>query len=127
MGYAHRHYSTYFYAILAPELNRVKLGIAESIHKRIRSLRSSSATILHVHGFIRFSSFDEARDYERWIHRTFKQYHFNYEWFAASSLLMEHLDHLFVTPIDVEPIKMAYSVSGNRLQEKILNLVFSDS
>lgn len=71
----------YVYAITAPELDRVKIGVAKNVHKRLTTLQCGSPCDLVIHS---------AREHEypllveRRLHRRFKDAFVKGEWFDIS-------------------------------------------
>lgn len=79
------------YFVLAPEVNRVKIGMSSSVGTRLRSLQVSSPVILKCMGMIEFPSEYEARKQEKSYHERFYSQHFNGEWFNCSENLIQQI------------------------------------
>src|SRR4051812_33678047 len=73
----------YIYAIMAPELNRVKIGLTaskEGINKRLSQIQCGSPCQLYLHSVRKQQNVARV---EREIHNRFKRAHIIGEWFNA--------------------------------------------
>lgn len=91
-GAEQKRYPHWVYFILAPEVNRIKIGISSSLSKRLVTLQTSSPVILKCIGAIEYPSEYEARKWEKNYHERFYSQHFNGEWFNCTDNMIQEIE-----------------------------------
>jgi hypothetical protein len=79
----HKRRSLLVYAILRPDTQQVKIGIAVDVQARMEALQTASACKLELIGII-----EGGRQRELALHRQFAALHIRGEWFRASDDLL---------------------------------------
>jgi len=86
-----RRSSMFVYAIVASDVGRVKIGVTESIAKRLRSLRGHGPVDLYLHAFVKIRSHKEALATEKRLHKELGEWRTHGEWFIFNDVTAEHL------------------------------------
>jgi len=81
----------FVYFILAEGVNKIKIGIAEDVRKRLAGLQTSSPVVLSIYGFIQFSNAYRARKAEQAYHKLFESKRSHNEWFNFDKEMAEKL------------------------------------
>lgn len=114
----------YLYFIEAEKVNRVKIGVAVSISKRLRDLRPASPVSLSVYGFKQMPTWNKARSLEQQMHRELGRWRVHGEWFELSKEVRDRIE------AEIEPFEqenMWLRKLGHNTEERILKSIFSDS
>lgn len=77
----------HLYFVVAPELNRVKIGIAADPHQRLMDLQVSCPTRL----YIEFVCPYVGRETEKKLHKAFKDLNISGEWFEYHEDIKKHI------------------------------------
>jgi hypothetical protein len=91
-GSEHNRHPHWVYFILAPEVNRIKIGLSSSVLDRLRNMQVGSPVILKCIGVIEYPSEYEARKREKNYHNKFYSQHFNGEWFNCTDGLTQEIE-----------------------------------
>ena len=85
------------YFILNKELNHVKIGYSNDIHRRVKQLQTSSSTELELHFFLN-------GDYriEKLFHKYFKKYHVRNEWYNFENNIEQFIYYIQHIQISLE-------------------------
>lgn len=75
------------YFILAPEVNRVKIGFAQNLQGRLAALQTGSPVNMEIIASIANKTIAD----ERFLHIMFDDYRFKGEWFEFSEEIKEYL------------------------------------
>jgi hypothetical protein len=81
----------FVYFILAKDVRKLKIGIADNIKKRLAALQVSSPVILSVYGFVKFPNEYRARQAEQEYHKKFHSKLAHHEWFNFDEEIAEQL------------------------------------
>jgi hypothetical protein len=83
----------FVYAIVAPDVQRVKIGMSESIRKRIADLRGHGPAALYLHAFVKMPTYKLARMAEKRLHKELKSRCTHGEWFIFDSFVERRLSY----------------------------------
>lgn len=88
----HGIYFVYF--ILNSDSNAIKIGMAKSLERRLKSLQTSSPAKLELLKSVSVASREEAQELEKTLHKQFEDLRLTGEWFKAEASLVQYVDHL---------------------------------
>lgn len=87
-GEPYRPINSYIYFVLAPEVNRIKIGFSVKPNERYKALKTSSPVKLILLGFI-----NGTQQEEKMLHEKFSKYRFNLEWFEYSDKIQKYVEN----------------------------------
>jgi hypothetical protein len=79
------------YFIEAPEVRRVKIGVASNVLERKVIIQTGSPCLVELLGFVDCQTSQQAYFVEAKLHELFRPYHYHSEWFNLTSSLREHI------------------------------------
>lgn len=83
--------SAFVYFIFNIDCQAIKIGVAKNVEKRLKSLQTSSPSILELLHKIQLDSLKEAFKLESLLHKRFANLRINGEWFKASEELRNYI------------------------------------
>ena len=113
----------FVYFVEAPEVGRIKIGVAVDVCKRLNSLRGSSPARLDLRGFIQMPTWSEARAMEQRLHREFVEHRCWGEWFETELCILNRLECL--CGVAAQPPEDHWRVCPKTAEERILSDLFS--
>lgn len=112
------HGGYFVYFVGSDEVQKMKIGIAKDVVRRVAELRCGSPCQLYVLAFMKVFGHREARRVEKQLHECFKNFHSHGEWFHMNESSCKAVEEI-VFDVSPQPI----IASG----EQLLRSIFQSS
>jgi len=109
------------YMILAPEVDRVKIGISAKVEQRLNNLQTS-----HSQDLCLVMMLDKPDKYERVLHKRFAKYRVRGEWFQMCPEIAEFIIFNFgweYSKTPVTGITSAFNCLAKHCPEKVEKII----